>query len=120
MFNTMRECIPECPEFKIDLFKSELIKFHRESGLSLEDFDKIVKYIEIKYNSTGTKYAPTNTPENLALAFNEWYYKFQQYSFGVSLEYHEDILEQWHKMFVENVVNQIYTELCNNIINKNF
>ena len=116
----MYDPMPECPEFKIDLFKSELIKFQQESGLSLEDFNKIVRYIEIKYNSTGTKYVPTNTPENLALAFNTWYYKFQHYSFGVSREYHDDILEHWHKMFVEDVVNQVYTELCNNIIARYF
>lgn len=112
--------MPECPEFKIDLFKSELIKFQRESNFSLDDFNKIVKYIEIKYNSTSSKYVPTNTPENLALAFNEWYYKFQDYSFGVSREYPHDILEQWHKMFVKDLVDQIYTELCNNIIIKYF
>jgi hypothetical protein len=116
MFNTM----PECPEFKMDLFKSELIKFQRESDFSLDDFNKIVEYISIKYNSADSEFVPKNISDNLTLAFNEWYYKFQEYSFGVSLEYHADILEQWHKMFVEDLVNQIYTQLCNNIINKNF
>jgi hypothetical protein len=116
MYNTM----PKCPEFKIDLFKSELIKFQRESGFSLDDFNKIVEYISIKYNSTDSTLVPKNIFNNLALAFNEWYYKFQKYSFGVSREYHADILEQWHKMFVENLVNQVYTSLCNTIINTHF
>ena len=112
--------MPKCPEFKIDLFKAELIKFQRESHFSLEDFDKIVEYINIEYNSTSSKFVPTNTPENLALAFNEWYYKFQKYSFGVSREYHDYILEQWHEIFVKDLVDRIYTKLCNSIINRHF
>ncbi len=116
----MYDPMTECPEFKMDLFKSELIKFQRESGLSLEDFNKIVEYISIEYNSTDSKYVPPNISDNLFLAFNEWYYKFQKYSFGVSREYHDYNLENWHRMFVKDLVDQIYIKVSNSIINKYF
>ena len=75
-------------------------------------------YYELTHPSNGITFKETNSPKKLSLCFDSWYEQFQQRSKGVSGEYYCNDNEGFNEMFVSDLIDVIYEDLCYGVIEK--